>query len=292
MYRLTASIFIAILFFSSALFVKAQFPVTATYEGGTGTSTAPSTGEILVGQGDGTYAPQATSTLGIPTHDPVTLGTNTASALSLSGQQLSLGDVFVQNAGDGISGNLSFTGTSANIALGSNYLSGDGGDEGVFVNSSGNVAVGFASPMTRFHVAGTSGAPSLSAENGISIVGIDGTNALETGVDSSSPFGAWMQSKQTGSDQSRILSFNPLGGNVGIGTRSPEGELDVKSSDGQALVLGSTFKMSRWNNSASLRPQIGCHRYRGTISVPAAVVDGDSLCSYGAAAWDGPGLQQ
>ena len=43
----------------------AQFPVTSVYEGGTGTSTAPSTGEVLVGQSDGTYAPQATSTLGI-----------------------------------------------------------------------------------------------------------------------------------------------------------------------------------------------------------------------------------
>lgn len=34
-------------------------------DGGTGTSTAPSTGDVLVGQSDGTYAPQATSTLGI-----------------------------------------------------------------------------------------------------------------------------------------------------------------------------------------------------------------------------------
>ena len=34
-------------------------------QGGTGTSTVPTTGEILVGQSDGTYAPQSTSTLGI-----------------------------------------------------------------------------------------------------------------------------------------------------------------------------------------------------------------------------------
>lgn len=39
--------------------------VFTTSQGGTGTGNAPSTGEVLVGQSDGTYAPQATSTLGI-----------------------------------------------------------------------------------------------------------------------------------------------------------------------------------------------------------------------------------
>jgi hypothetical protein len=35
------------------------------YQGGTGTSTVPSTGQVLVGQSGGNYAPQATSTLGL-----------------------------------------------------------------------------------------------------------------------------------------------------------------------------------------------------------------------------------
>jgi hypothetical protein len=39
--------------------------VFAVTQGGTGTSTIPSTGNILVGLSDGTYAPRATSTLGI-----------------------------------------------------------------------------------------------------------------------------------------------------------------------------------------------------------------------------------
>jgi pyridoxal 5'-phosphate synthase pdxS subunit len=34
-----------------------------------------------------------------------------------------------------MSGNLNMSGSSANVILGSNYLSGDGGDEGVFVGS-------------------------------------------------------------------------------------------------------------------------------------------------------------
>lgn len=36
-----------------------------TFSGGTGTSTQPTKGQVLVGQSNGTYAPQATSTLGI-----------------------------------------------------------------------------------------------------------------------------------------------------------------------------------------------------------------------------------
>jgi hypothetical protein len=48
-------------------------------------------------------------------------------------------DNWVNVTGDTMTGNLNMTGTSANVILGSNYLSGDGGDEGVFVNSAGNV---------------------------------------------------------------------------------------------------------------------------------------------------------
>ena len=42
----------------------------------------------------------------------------------------------------GIDGILTMTGTAANIALGLNYLSGDGNDEGIFVDGSGNVGIG------------------------------------------------------------------------------------------------------------------------------------------------------
>jgi len=42
------------------------------------------------------------------THAPLTLGTNTASALSLSGQQLALGDKFLQIAGDTATGAMTF----------------------------------------------------------------------------------------------------------------------------------------------------------------------------------------
>lgn len=50
-------------------------------------------------------------------HSAVTLGINTASALSLSGQQLSLGDVFVQNGGDTMTGELQISKTTRQMRL-------------------------------------------------------------------------------------------------------------------------------------------------------------------------------
>ena len=48
-------------FLAGAVDLRVLFPS----QGGTGTSTAPTTGQILVGQSSGIYAPQATSTLGL-----------------------------------------------------------------------------------------------------------------------------------------------------------------------------------------------------------------------------------
>ena len=57
----------------------------------------------------------------------------------------------------GIDGNLTMTGSVANIILGSNYLSGDGGDEGIFVNGSGQVGIGTNNPQATLNIRGNPG---------------------------------------------------------------------------------------------------------------------------------------
>ena len=49
-------------------------------------------------------------------------------------------------AGDTMTGNLVMSGSAANIGLGSNWLSGDGTDEGIFVDSTGHVGIGTYTP--------------------------------------------------------------------------------------------------------------------------------------------------
>lgn len=62
---------IKIAFFSFLALLGAYYTIGSAatpffpYQGGTGTSTAPTIGQVLVGRSDGTYGPQATSTLGL-----------------------------------------------------------------------------------------------------------------------------------------------------------------------------------------------------------------------------------
>ena len=71
---------------------------------------------------------------------------------------------FVSTGGDTITGgNLVMGGAAANIALGSNFLSGDGGDEGIYVDASGNVGIGTSTPSARLTVAGDINLTSASA---------------------------------------------------------------------------------------------------------------------------------
>ena len=147
-----------------------------------------------------------------------------------------------------LAGQLNLSGTAANIALGSNYLSGDGGDEGVFVDSSGNVGIGTASPFSKFH---TNLTTSQVAIFGGQSLGTTNTNyaGIALGYAESGPFYAksMIVQEQLGDGAARgkihilndgaadggsanlsdaRLTIN-YDGNVGIGTTSPYAKLSV-----------------------------------------------------------------
>ncbi len=170
------------------------------------------------------------------------------------------GTDFDSSGGLTLASGLTLSGSTANIALGSNYLSGDGGDEGIFVDSGGNVGIGTTAPDYALDARGLISSKNVNGgkfygwrdsipskyDNFLVLYGgaemggsdIEGggliVRAGEDWVDGSNSgteLSLWVT--ENGSWNSRKLGMIILGnGNVGIGTESPAGLLHVRGSGG------------------------------------------------------------
>ena len=124
-----ATAFIVIL---SYVGVAQASSVFAPYQGGTGTSTPPTIGQVLVGQSDGTYGPQATSTLGITGSGggSGTVTSITATSPLTGGAITTSGSIGCQSASGSQAGCLSSTDwtTFNNKQPAGSYLTSNGGD--------------------------------------------------------------------------------------------------------------------------------------------------------------------
>ena len=93
----------------------------------------------------------------------------------------------------------------------------------------GNVGIGTTSPNARLEVdAPSTTAPSLTIGAVAGQIFKNEDSELAFGLDNAAPYNVWMQSRFNG-NVSRPLLINPLGGNVGIRTNSPNAPLDVTS---------------------------------------------------------------
>lgn len=184
---------------------------------------------------------------------------------SFDGSQLSLG-----GAG------LALTGTGANISLGSNWLSGDGDDEGIYLTGSGAVGVGLATGIdaSRFQI-GTTGNltaglyPAVFASDAadsaaLAVVGPLGSNGDWTGVrfgdyDAQQKAGIFFEQDDSFNRGNLYFALNRTAdasnatpadalltlskfGRVGIGTSSPIANLSVAGdvySTGMLTMTGS-----------------------------------------------------
>tara|TARA_R110002073_G_scaffold279397_1_gene443559 strand:- start:225 stop:2579 length:2355 start_codon:yes stop_codon:yes gene_type:complete len=101
----------------------------------------------------------------------------------------------------------------------------------------GNVGIGTVSPDATLDVhAPSTTAPSLTMGAAAGQIFKNEDSELAFGLMNASPYNVWMQSRFNG-NVSRPLLINPLGGNVGIGTSSPRGILDISKIDGPELFL-------------------------------------------------------
>jgi hypothetical protein len=96
------------------------------------------------------------------------------------------------------------------------------GNSLIFDNGT-NVGIGTTSPVAKLNIYGTSGNPSITADtnNLFSITGSLGPQ-LNIGGYNGASYGMWLQVKDAGNGGTLYpILLQPLGGNVGIGTSSP-----------------------------------------------------------------------
>lgn len=136
-------------------------------------------------------------------------------------------NIYRDGAGNGL---LVFYGNQASFSgYGFDYVNGSSVRTRALTiqNVNGNVGIGTASPAAKLQVSRGAIAPSLTFDSDCgAIIGAPADVQIAFGNNPSSPWAAWMQSRQAGNN-AWGLAINPLGGNVGIGTASPGSKLDV-----------------------------------------------------------------
>lgn len=132
--------------------------------------------------------------------------------------------------------------------------------ERVRVKSAGNVGVGTTSPGSKLTIeSGVGGNPSstylttaANAAHSSQATSLTGTRFM-TGIGanaSPAPY-AWIQAQHT-DNSAKIISINPLGGNVGIGTNTPAAQLDVYGNIYLTNTIGSARSVSPSNNQSQM----------------------------------------
>jgi hypothetical protein len=128
----------------------------------------------------------------------------------------------------------------------------------IFVNTSGNVGIGTQDPKSTLEVKGTFGAPATSgfAQGFISRFSQTlGPGSLDVGF--GDPY-SWLQSRSSNDYATNYnLALQPNGGNVGIGTTNPIGDLTISNAGAEGIEFyaangGNINATQHYNRSGSV----------------------------------------
>jgi hypothetical protein len=243
---------------ATSLTLGSALPVAS---GGTGTSTAFTTGSVVFAGASGTYTQDnanffwddATNSLGIGTTSPTAgFKLDVASSGRFSTGEVRI-DLNATNAG-GRLWNL-YSGGGGNVGAGTFAITeggatqrlvilGGGSSESMRIDSSGNVGIGTTSPTAKLDVNGDAVVTGVSGYRSISLNGVitGGTTARYAGIqknyDSPFEFKVYAGWGASGNGSATIFYRDSVNesmridssGNVGIGTTSPSTILNIQSS--------------------------------------------------------------
>ena len=136
-----------------------------------------------------------------------------------------------------------------------------GGAEKMRLESSGNVGIGTGtdSPLVKLDVRGSASAPASSgtAQTGsLRVSQTVGTGVLDMGFYTSSNGTAWLQSTNKANLAINYdIALQPNGGNVGIGTTSPDTKLEVKGTSATPSATAQILSVT--NTTGGTRLDLG-----------------------------------
>lgn len=163
-----------------------------------------------------------------------------------------------------------FTG---NLQLGSNWLTNDGGNEGIFILADGKVGIGTSTPATLFTVATTTNIFNVASSGNIGIGDSSPSVALDFGIkfQADSPGSSngfigtekWRLRESSAAgildegffidgfmgSWTNMLVIDRMTGNVGIGTSTPAYMLSIGTTSGSQFLVASSgiIKDGTWN---------------------------------------------
>ena len=204
----------------------------------------------------------------------VGIGTSSPTGYRLVVENTSEDLLKLHNSTDGLDSLISFTNPGGTLGrvqgidnggLGFDVGNNAGGiiSNAMSIDNTANVGIGVTDPDTKLEVKGTSAAPSATAQI-LSVTNTTGGTRLDLGVAENS-YG-WIQAREGGT--LRNLLLNSAGGNVGIGTDTPDLTLDVSHATASEYV--ATFQ----NTGSNLQLKIGTEpNDGGYLNIQGARVD-------------------